>query len=118
MSQGQLPPRRGDGEGSGTSSDLKVQLAYDARKKSLLIAYLVWFFIGILGVHRIYLGRIKSGFALLALSILCFVFSIVTLGIGTLVFILPFIWLIVDAFLIPGMVERANMALANDLTRL
>ncbi len=26
-------------------------------RRSLLIAYLLWFFLGILGVHRLYLGR-------------------------------------------------------------
>lgn len=30
-------------------------------RRSLLIAYLLWFFFGILGIHRFYLGRPVSG---------------------------------------------------------
>ena len=29
--------------------------------RSLLIAYLLWFFLGVLGIHRFYLGRWVSG---------------------------------------------------------
>ena len=30
-------------------------------RRSLLIAYLLWFFLGLLGIHRFYLGRPISG---------------------------------------------------------
>ena len=30
-------------------------------ERSLLVAYLLWFFLGILGIHRFYLGRPVSG---------------------------------------------------------
>lgn len=32
-----------------------------AKQRSLLMAYLLWFFFGLLGVHRFYLGRPISG---------------------------------------------------------
>jgi hypothetical protein len=54
-------------------------------------AYVLWFFLGILGVHRFYLGRTWSG--------VLFLFSLGIFGIG---------W-IVDAFLIPQMVEEENL---------
>lgn len=30
-------------------------------KKSLLVAYLLWFFFGILGIHKFYLGKTVMG---------------------------------------------------------
>jgi len=59
--------------------------------RSVGIAYILWVFFGLLGVHRFYCGRIGTG-------VLWF-FTGGLLGIG---------WLI-DVFLIPGMVEEANM---------
>ncbi len=59
--------------------------------KSTFVAYLLWFFLGGLGAHRFYLGRPISA-----------ILFILTLGGRT-------IWWIIDLFLIPGMVQIANM---------
>lgn len=57
------------------------------------VAYLLWLFLGFLSGHRFYLGR--PGTAIL--QILSY---LVLVG---------FIWLLIDAFLIPGMIrERRN----------
>ena len=32
-----------------------------SKRRSMLVAYLLWFFLGYLGIHRIYLGRWISG---------------------------------------------------------
>ena len=61
----------------------------DSRKKSVAATWLLWLFLGELGAHRFYLGRVGSGIAML-------------LTLGGL-----FIWALVDAFLVPGML-RAN----------
>ncbi len=61
----------------------------DSRKKSVAATWLLWLFLGELGAHRFYLGRIGTGIAML-------------LTLGGL-----FIWALVDAFLVPGML-RAN----------
>lgn len=59
----------------------------DDRQKSVAAVWLLWLFLGGVGGHRFYLGRIGTGIAML-----------LTLGgIG--------IWWIVDAFLIPGMLK-------------
>jgi TM2 domain-containing membrane protein YozV len=58
--------------------------------RSVLVAYILWFFLGLLGVHRFYCGRVVSG--------LIWFLTGGLLGLG---------WLI-DIFLIPGMVDRAN----------
>jgi TM2 domain-containing membrane protein YozV len=100
---------------SGTVSDAEVKLMrYDANKKSLAVAYLLWFFVGGFGAHRFYLGRIKSGIALPALFILpCILAFFVPLAIFLIA--VAGIWLFADIFLIPGMVRDWNNRLINEL---
>ncbi|KYQ90839.1 TM2 domain containing protein [Tieghemostelium lacteum] len=61
--------------------------------KSMGVAYLLWFFFGLFGIHRFYLNRTCSG-----------VIYLFTLGIF-------FIGFCVDLCLIPGMVESENAKL-------
>ncbi|NOT02409.1 MAG: NINE protein [Phycisphaerales bacterium] len=58
--------------------------------RTIPVAYLLWFFFGLVGVHRFYCGRIGTG--------LLWAFTGGLAGIG---------WLI-DAFLIPDMVRESN----------
>lgn len=94
-------------------TDSAVIMQYDAYKKSALIAYLLWWFLGSFGAHRFYMGRTASAILMLALfwgSVLLMV-----VGIGFLTIIIPSIWWIVDAFLIPGIVRDHNLGLAARL---
>lgn len=59
--------------------------------KQVGTAYLLWFFLGVFGAHRFYLGHIGMG--------ILFLFTFGLFGIG---------W-IIDAFLIPSRVEQANL---------
>ncbi|MCI0183058.1 TM2 domain-containing protein [Sulfoacidibacillus ferrooxidans] len=70
--------------------------------KSMILAYILWFFLGSLGVHRFYLGRVKSGLAILLLTLL----GSATMGIiiGYIFLGMVGIWLFIDLFLIPWMV--------------
>ncbi len=86
-------------------------MRYDANKKSLVVAYLLWIFVGWLGLHRIYLGRVLSGIAQLLLWLCCALLTVLTLGVGHVLFLVPAIWLLIDALLIPGIVRGYN----NDL---
>jgi len=91
-------------------ADPNLALRYDANKKSMLVAYLLWFFLGPLGIHRFYLGATGTGIA----QLLIWVFGILLLFaylVGLILLIPLGIWLVVDAFLIPGMITRHN----NDL---
>ena len=108
------------------------QLEYDARKRGKALAYLAWLFFGPFGAHRFYLKRVGSAAIMLALTITPWigVFMAGLLGTGTpgdpflfisgllsmLWWIVIPIWMIVDAFLIPGMVERYNVELVGSLT--
>lgn len=88
--------------------NLRMQLAFEAQKKSTGASYLLWFFLGGLGAHRFYLGQTGTGIAQL---MLCF-FGWIPLFIGW--FVLG-IWWIVDAFLIPGIIERQNLEIVQRL---
>ena len=59
---------------------------YDIEKKSLLVAYLLWIFLGYVGAHRFYLGRPLSGFIMLALSTVTLILTFVSFG------LLSFLW--------------------------
>lgn len=88
------------------SQNLTTTTTVQLSPKNILVAYLLWFFLGQLGVHRFYLGRIGSGVAQLLLCVVGYVLML-ALGLG-LIFLIPlWIWLFVDIFLIPGMAGPA-----------
>ena len=78
-------------------SRTQEHLIFEAHRKSAGATYLLWFFLGLLGAHRFYLGRTGSGIAQLLLCL-----SVV--GIIPLAF-----WWLIDAFLIPDMVRDENL---------
>ena len=101
----QLPPtmRQQINQSGGLSNDTRVLMLYEANKKTALVAYILWFFLGLFGAHNFYLGRTGVAVAQLILSLII---------VGLVVTI---IWVLVDAFLIPGWVQRQNNLLAAQL---
>lgn len=86
-------------------------MLYDANKKSTGATYLLWFFLGSTGAHRFYLGQTGTAIAQLLLLLLGWLplfMGWVVLG----------IWVLVDAFLIPGLIVGHNTKLANSFTNL
>lgn len=77
--------------------NLQKQMKFEANRKSVGVAYLLWLLLGGFGVHRFYSGHTKSAVVqlLLLLSV-----------IGWLVLV-P--WLLIDLFLIPGLVRERNV---------
>ena len=88
---------------TGLSADTRAMMIFEANKKQNLVAYLLWFFVGFLGGHNFYLGRIGVAVAQLILTL-------TIIGI-----VITFFWVLVDAFLIPGWVRRQNNLLAAQL---
>ena len=98
----------------GLSHDTQALMAFEANKKSAGVAYLLWFFTGGFGGHRFYLGRTGSAVAQLVLTILGWLL-ILAAGVGILFLIPVGIWLLVDLFLIPGMIQEHNAAVMKRL---
>ncbi|WP_019904676.1 TM2 domain-containing protein [Methylobacterium sp. 77] len=67
---------------------------------SVGLAYALWFFLGIVSAHRFYLGR--PGTAILQIV--------------SYLFLVGFIWLLIDAFLIPAMVRGKQGELRDRFT--
>jgi len=82
---------------------MERHLAFEAKRKSKGIAYLLWLVFGMFGAHRFYLGRKGSAIAQLILTLTVF---------GTLV---SFPWWLVDAFLIPGIADHENLKTIHEL---
>jgi TM2 domain-containing membrane protein YozV len=98
----------------GLSLETQALMAFEASKKSAGVTYLLWFFLGGIGVHRFYMGRAGSAVGMIILNVLGWVTLIV--GVGLLFFLALGIWLIVDAFLIPGWVRQHNTMLMAKLS--
>lgn len=90
----------------GMDSQTRFKLQYDAAKRSTLIAYLLWFFLGPCGVHRFYLKRYMSGLALLLLTAVGGALTVILVGYVFLA--IATIWWVIDLFLIPEMVRDYN----------
>lgn len=99
---------------SPLSADTQAIMSFEANKKSAGVAYLLWFFTGGVGGHRFYMGRTGSAVAQLILFILGWV-MILAAGLG-LIFLIPLgIWLLIDAFMLGGMVADHNNKLMQRL---
>jgi TM2 domain-containing membrane protein YozV len=87
----------------GLMAGLQTQRTADfsGNGKNIVVAYLLWWFLGMLGVHRFYLDRPKSGviqILLLALGWLPFFIGWVVLG----------IWWMLDAYFVYQYVNEYN----------
>ncbi len=97
----------------GSSSDVGKLMMYEANKKSTGVAYLLWFFLGMFGAHRFYIGETGTGVAILLITIISFILMAVFVGFLTIW--ISSIWVFVDLFLIPSMVQKQNNLLAARL---
>lgn len=91
----------------------RVSAQYDIEKKSLLVTYLLWFFLGYVGAHRFYLGRPLSGFLMLALSTVVLLLSLVSFGFLGFLWAIVGLWWLIDALLIPGILAGRNVRIAD-----
>lgn len=98
---------------TGGVQDVQRMMLYDSNKKSLGLAYALWFFLGVFGAHRFYAGRTGSAVGMLIITLLSILLSVLLIGIVT--FLVISIWWIIDAFLIPGWIRQYNNQLIANL---
>jgi TM2 domain-containing membrane protein YozV len=100
---------------SGLSADTQALMLFESSKKSTGIAYLLWFFTGGVGGHRFYMGRTQSAVIQLVLAILGW--STIWFGLG-FIFLAPLgVWVLIDAFMIPGWIAEHNNKLMARLNK-
>ncbi|MEM1052612.1 MAG: NINE protein [Pseudomonadota bacterium] len=73
------------------------EIVFERNEKSKAVAYLLWLLFGWLGIHRFYAGKTGSGLVQLLLSL-----SVLGLAVTIL-------WWLIDAFLIPDMINQHNL---------
>jgi len=73
-----------------TEQQLLIEMRVANESPSTATAYLLWLFLWFISAHRFYLGRPGTA----VLQILSYFIAI------------GFIWLLIDAFLIPGMIRQ------------
>ena len=91
-------------------------MRFEAAKKSVLVGYLLWFFLGYFGVHRFYLGYVASGLLLLALWLIGSALAIIPI-VGWIALTVPFLWWLIDALLIPGLARDSNHRIIAEIER-
>lgn len=78
------------------------------REKTLFTAYLLWFVLGQLSAHRFYLGRTSSAVTQVCLWLVSCLMLVGGFTLGLVGLLANAIWVIGDAFLMPGLVRKAN----------
>lgn len=97
------------------NSNLYVEQRIANEKKSAIVAYALWFFLGFFGVHRMYLGRWVSGFLMLALTGIGSLLTFILIGYLPLAFVA--VWWVLDLFLISAMIQSDVRLMRNELSR-
>jgi len=77
-------------------------------QKSVSTAYILWFVTGAFSGHRFYLGSMSIGFAQICLRLVGGMMLLSGDGFGLYLLAAAFLWLLVDAVLLPDMVRKAN----------
>jgi len=86
----------------------------DPRKRTLLLAYVYWYFCAPIGLHRIYCGHKDSGFAQAGLFFGAILLAFIWLPMAVLSIGVWFVWILADLFLIPGMMRRFKAEMQPD----
>lgn len=84
--------------------EILVESRVANESKSTGLAYVLWFFFGWLGLHRLYVGSTAMGLTMLVLTFFGVVFVAIGSVIGVVLLALQALWLLLDLFFIPSLV--------------
>lgn len=83
-------------------------LSINVEGKNMVIAYVLWWFLGWAGIHRFYLGKTQSGVAQLMLFIVGWATAVVFIGFAFLAVL--GVWWLFDAYFVQKYVNEYNAA--------
>lgn len=95
--------------------EMLIEKRVENDSKSALVAYLLLFLLWGFGIHRMYLGRWISGIVMLLTWGIGWLLTPILIGWPILG--LVSLWVIVDIFLIPGMIQSDNDEMRWDLRK-
>lgn len=81
--------------------------------KSIVIAYVLWFFLGNIGIHRFYLNSPFTGIMMIAFTVIGW--ATTPIVIGFFILGLLWLWLLFDIFWILAKTGKINNRQMNDL---
>lgn len=110
--------QEGDSGPLDTDQLLLIEARVANEKRSTGLAYVLWLFLGLLGIHNYYLGKpLLATFQLLGVLATFGLVMAGNFGIALVVFFLWVLSFIVDAFLIPSRVLRHTQKLRAAIAR-
>ncbi len=89
---------------------------YEERSKNVVIAWLLWFFVGGFGAHMLYVGLDqKKSKALFIITMIALGLSYITAGVSLIITLITWIW---SALLINTWIKEANKQAKIEAIRL
>ena len=95
-----------DDRGDAATSAMRLSPPRTKFDRSMMLAYVLWWFSGVIGAHRFYLGAHRSGLAMLGLLFGGLLVMLAVPLLGVAMICACFGWTMVDAFLIPGLMRK------------
>lgn len=74
--------------------------------RNLFVAYLLWFLLGQLAMHRFYCGQTASAWQQIGLFVGSLIVVLIFPPLGAIGLVVWLLWVLADLFLIPGMMRR------------
>jgi TM2 domain-containing membrane protein YozV len=99
-----------------TEQQILIEQRISNDSKSAGVAYLLWFLLGGIGMHRLYLGRTLSGLVMMFLMPIGILMMLSQNRFGAFLVIAAAVWIVADLFLISGMVKSQKVKNREKLT--